>query len=660
MSAIVEELWSFRGKGVRPDRIYSVSEWADTYRILPASTSAEHGRWRTSRVPFMRDVMDALNPSSPWRMVVLMKGSQIAGSECGFNWVGHIIDISPAPTMILMPTLATMKRNSRTRLDPMIAATPSLAEKVAESKSRDGSNTMLLKEFPGGLLAMAGANSTSDLRSIPICNLMLDEVDDYPRDVGGQGDVVELAIARTRNFRRRKIFMCSSPTIAGVSRIEAAYDQTQRMRLWVPCLHCGEYQILKWTNIHWEKGSPQNAWYACEHCGVCIQNHEKTEMLARYEWRPEFPDYKGDAIGFHLPSFYSPVGWLAWGEIARMWVEAGKDETKLTVIKNTVFGETWKPIGEVPDWERLFNRREHYVRNTVPGGGLVLTAGADVQKDYIQVEVVAWGRGKESWSVDYQVFAGDTADVDGPAWRGLGEFLDRAFLHESGTPLSVKCLAVDSGHNTQVVYNWCRRYPINRVIPVKGMSSLPVMVGQPKAVDVYQSGRRSRKAIKLWGVGVDVAKTELYGWLRMVASDSLSGVAGLASSSVATPSPGYCHFPGDYEEEFFRQLTGEQLQQHAVRGGRLSYEWVKIRDRNEALDCRCYARAAASMLQIDKFESHHWEKIERAIWGDRAPKVASDSLVMSGDTVIGAAARPAYARPAENRVRRVMSAGVKL
>jgi len=642
-SDVAAELWSYMSAGIRPDRIYSVSEWADAHRILPASTSSEHGPWRTSRVPYLKDIMDALSPSSPWRTVVLMKGSQVGGSECGFNWIGFTIDVSPAATMIVMPTKELMETTSKMRIDPMIDACPSLRRKVSEAKSRDSNNTMRMKAFPGGLLAMVGANATSGLRSLPISKLMMDEVDDYPVNVRGQGDVVTLAKARTRTFKDAKIFICSSPTLAGTSRIEPAYDNTQKMRLYVPCPHCGGYQVLKWSQIKWDKGAPEKAWYVCEFCSACIQNHEKTEMLARYEWRPDVPDYHGDSIGFHLPSFYSPVGMYSWGQIAVDWVEAGHDENKLKAIKNTVFGETWKPIGEVPEWELLFKRREEYARNEVPGGGLFLTAGADVQQDRIHAEVVAWGRGKESWSVDELVFPGDTSDENGPAWKALDQLLDSSFQHESGMSLTIRCLAIDSSYNTQGVYNWCRKHSMDRVIPVKGMSSLPVLIGQPKAVDVYQGGRRRRKGIQLWGVGVDIAKTELYGWLRM--SKPEGGAA----------APGYCHFPATYEEEWFRQLTGEQLQQRVVRGGRMTYEWVKIRDRNEALDTRVYARAAASMKGIDKFEPKHWAILETAIWGDRAPKIV-DEVQPENATPTSKPARSG--RP--YRGRRQISSGVKL
>ena len=630
--------------GIKPDPLYTVSEWADKFRKLPPSTSAEHGPWRTARVPYMKAIMDALSPSSPWETVVFMKGSQIAGSEAGYNWLGYIMDVAPGPTLIVMPTLDNMKKISKTRIDPMIAATDTLREKVSEAKSRDSSNKTLLKDFPGGLLAMAGANSPSDLRSMPIRNVFLDEVDAFPRSAGVEGDPVDLAIVRTRNFRNRKIFLNSSPTIAGLSRIEEAYEKTQKYRYHVPCPHCEGLQVLVFQNLRWDKGSPENAYFVCIHCGGIIHNHQKTQMLANGQWIPEITDYKGTSIGFHLSAFYSPVGWLSWGAIAEAWVKAGKDETKLTVIKNTIFGETWKPIGEVPDWERLYNRREKYPRNKVPAGGLVVTAGADVQKDYIQVEAVAWGRGKESWSLDYRVFNGDTADIDSPAWAQLAEFLDSSFPHESGTSLNIKCLAVDTGFNTQTVYSWIRRYPVNRVIPVKGSSTQQdVFLAQPKAVDVYQAGKRSKGAIKLYSVAVNIGKSELYGWLRLPTPQKGEAY-----------SPGFCHFPDDYEEEFFRQIVSEQLQEHQIRGGRKSYEWIKIRPRNEALDCRVYARAASAMLQVDKFENRHWDKIELAVWGDKAPNVPTQPV---GATTLPNVQRPAYQQP---KGRRVMSQGVRL
>jgi len=308
------------------------------------------------------------------------------------------------------PTVEMAKRNSKQRIDPLIEESSVLRELVSDPRSRDSGNTMLAKEFPGGILVMTGANSAVGLRSMAARYLFLDEVDAYPGDVDGEGDPVNLALARTRTFARRKIFMISTPKITGRSRIEASFEDSDQRHYWAPCPQCKEYQVLKFSQVRWPKGTPELAVYICAHCQGEIENHEKHWMLAEGEWRAAAPS-AGKAAGFHLSSLYSPVGWFSWAEAAAMFEEAQKKPELLQVFINTVLGETWALQGDAPEWQRLYDRREDYRIGTVPKGVLFLTAGVDVQKDRIEVEVVGWGRGKESWSVDYQVLEGQTAEA---------------------------------------------------------------------------------------------------------------------------------------------------------------------------------------------------------------------------------------------------------
>jgi phage terminase large subunit GpA-like protein len=407
--------------GARPDPLLTVSEWADQYRTLSQRASAEPGPWRTERTPYLGAIMDCLSPSSPVETVVLQKGAQVGGTECGNNWIGYVIHQAPGPMLAVQPTVDLAKRNSKQRIDPLIEESHVLRELVSDPRSRDSGNTMLAKEFPGGILVMTGANSAVGLRSMAARYLFLDEVDAYPGDVDGEGDPVNLALARTRTFARRKVFMISTPKITGRSRIEPSFDDSDQRYYWVPCPHCNEFQILKFAQVRWPKGEPEKAVYVCEHCGAEIENHEKHWMLPRGEWRAAEPGL-GKAAGFHLSSLYSPVGWFSWADAAAMFAEAQKNPALLQVFVNTVLGETWALQGEAPEWQRLYDRREDYLIGTVPNGGLFLTAGVDIQKDRIELEVVAWGRGKESWSVDYQVLEGQT--TEGAVWQKLTAVLN--------------------------------------------------------------------------------------------------------------------------------------------------------------------------------------------------------------------------------------------
>jgi phage terminase large subunit GpA-like protein len=632
------EKWIFDigKKALQPDPILTVSEWAENYRYLSQVASAEPGKWRNARTPYLQEIMDCLSTSSLYERVVFMKGSQIGGTEAGNNWLGYIIDKAPGPILLVMPTVDMAKDNSKTRIDQLIEESLALKNKVEIPRSREGGNTMLMKEFRGGFLGMTGANSPASLRSKPIRYLFMDEVDAYPGNVGGEGDPIELAIGRTRTFSKRKIFIVSTPKIANHSRIEKLYNESDRRKYYVPCPRCGGFQVLKWQRLKWDAGNPQGAWYECEHCDEKIYNHEKEQMLRHGEWRSEAKNYKGKTAGFHLSSLYSPVGWFSWGEMATMFVEAKNNIELLKVFVNTCLGETWEERGESPEWEKLFFRRENYEIGKIAKGGLFLTAGADIQKDRIEVQIIAWGRNKENWSVDYRIFAGDTALPNSDCWQRLDDLMNESFENENGVWTNIRCLAIDTGYNTQTVYNWCRKYPINRVMPIKGQESLAVMVGQSKAVDVIIDGRKKARALKLWHIGVSIIKTELYGWLRLEKPDAGENY----------PS-GYCHFP-EYEEEYFKQLTAEHLLIKEVKG-RKTFNWEKLRERNEVLDTFVYARAAAAFLQMDRFREEHWKQLEKVMKKDMYAQFKKDTAVKKEN------------KEAEGRIkRRIINEGIKI
>ena len=587
--------------GARPDPLLTISQWADRYRWLSQRASAEHGRWRTERTPYLREIMDCLSPMSLIERTVFMKGAQIGGTECGNNWMGYIIHQAPGPMMAVQPTVEMAKRNSKQRIDPLIEESEVLRKLVRDPRSRDSGNTVLSKDFPGGVLVMTGANSAVGLRSMAARYLFLDEVDAYPGDVEGEGDPITLAMARTRTFARRKVFLVSTPKITGMSRIEAAYEESDQRKYWVPCPTCRDFQILKFAQLRWPKGDPQSAVYVCEHCGQEIRNHQKHSMLARGEWRA---GAKGDGrtAGFHISSLYSPVGWFSWGDAAKQFEQAQKNPALLQVFVNTVLGETWTLLGEAPEWQKLYDRREDYKVGLVPRGGLFLTAGADVQKDRIEVEIAAWGRGKESWSVDYRVFEGDTSRA--AVWEKLTGLLNESFTTESGLELPIMQLAVDSGFATIEVYQWARRQG-GRVLVIKGDSRTPSLIGSASPVEVGPMGAKLKRGIRVWPVNSGMAKDELYRWLRIERPTDEDVAKGIPFPS------GYCHFPR-YSEEYFKQITAEQLVTKIVKGYR-RHEWQKMRERNEALDCRVYARAAAGRVGIDRFQEKHWGDLERRV-----------------------------------------------
>ena len=622
----IEQAWR---DGLTPDPLLSVSEWSDLHRMLSSKASAEPGRWRTSRTPYLKEIMDCLSPSSPVERVVFMKAAQLGATEMGSNWIGYVIHHAPGPMMAVWPTVDMAKRNSKQRIDPLIEESAALRELISPARSRDSGNTILAKEFRGGVLVMTGANSAVGLRSMPVRYLFLDEVDGYPLDVEGEGDAISLAEARTRTFTRRKIFIVSTPTISGVSAIEREFEASDQRRYFVPCPHCDHRQWLRFEQLRWEKGKPETAAYVCESCEQPIAEHHKTRMLELGQWRSmtlqeSATSSKGrkKTAGFHLSSLYSPVGWRSWRDVAAAWESAVSKESgsaaAIKTFKNTELGETWLEEGEAPDWQRLLERREDYKIGTVPMGGLLLVAGADVQKDRIEVSIWAFGRGKESWLVEHRVLMGDTARSE--VWKHLSEILAERWTHESGALMPLARLALDTGFATQEAYAFARSCHDPRLMPVKGMRAGAMggaaLIGTPTAVDVTQGGKKLRRGIKLYSVAVGMAKMEFYNNLRKAADVGPDG------STPIYPA-GFVHLP-KVDAEFVQQLCAESLITRHDRGGFAHREWQKMRERNEALDIFVYARAAACNAGLDRFEERHWRELEKQL-GLTPPDLSSDA-----------------------------------
>jgi len=661
---------------IAPERDLTVSAWADAYRKLTTTSSAEPGPWRTSRTPYLGEVMDCLTPSHPMTDGVFIKGTQLGGSEALYNWIGFVIDRAPGPAMLVMPTSDTAKKISKQRIAPMITESPALRLKVSEARSRDSGNTTLMKEFPGGMLALVGANSAPGLRSLPVRYLLMDEIDAYPADVGGEGDPEEVAEKRTDTFgARAKRMRVSTPKIKGTSRIDRRYREGTQGQYHLPCPHCAHEQVLRWSQMRWTVvqrheltcsscgavsdveagevtcGSCGHAnatgavralptddvsavHYECEACGFEIAEHHKGELLGRGRWIHAAPG-RGEVIAdddphpwaiwariggavkrvvpsftkplsWHLSALYSPLGWFSWAKAVRQYLRAQAggydDETEeplLQVFHNTVLGEAFEVQGEQPQSDILSQRAEPYRLQTVPREALMLTAGVDVQGDRLEYLVQGWGRNEHQWTIDYGRIHGEPLDLgtDGP-WAQLELLLERAYPHAGGSTLRVTAMAVDSGFLTSTVYLWARKWQHRHVLATKGQSEpgKPIL-GRPRLQDISHRGQVIKGGVKVWPMGSDIAKEQLYRALEQ----QPGGFAQV-------------HFPADLPDEFYEQLTAEKLlRKRTSRGERR--EWVLASGkRNEVLDLFVMARAAAEYAGIRRV---NWDGLERLVNPDQ-------------------------------------------
>tara|TARA_R110000824_G_scaffold317820_2_gene504990 strand:- start:1217 stop:2980 length:1764 start_codon:yes stop_codon:yes gene_type:complete len=542
-----------------------VSEWANENRYLTSSSSAEPGLWRTSRANYQKDIMDCIIDRNI-ETVVFMKSAQVGATELLLNILGYYISQDPCPIMILQPTIEMGRSFSKDRLAPMLSSSPALEDKVKEPRSRDSENTVLHKKFPGGHMTITGANSASGLASRPIRILLIDECDRYPASAGSEGDPIALATKRTTTFWNRKIIMASTPTIDGLSRIQTAFESSDKRKYFVPCVHCKEYITLEWANIHWDEEKPETAHYVCQECGSIMEEKHKIQMLRDGEWRAE--KETGSIAGFHISELYSP--WSTWESMAVGFNEARKHPEMLKTWVNTSLGETWKDQGEEIESDGLMARRENWDADCIPDGVLVITAGADVQADRLEISIVGWGLDSQSYVIEHLIFWGETSQH--AVWHELDEYLSKRYERETLPSLPIACVAIDSGYQTQSVYNFVKVRQGKRIFAIKGQSQ----AGKPICGKSTQSGRQR---IQLFPAGVDTCKETLFSWLQ-----------------VEEPAPGYIHFSNTCDEEYFKQLTAEKRAIKYIRG-RKQVVWVAKRERNETLDCFNYSLVALHILQ---------------------------------------------------------------
>lgn len=569
----------------------SGSQWASENYYLSAESAAEPGRFRP--FPYQVEILDAITDDEV-EEITFMKSARVGATKMMNAGIGYYLHQDPCPILVVQPTVEDAEGYSKEEVAPMLRDSPVLAELVGDAEAKD---TILHKLTPGGSVSMVGANSGRGFRRVSRKFIVGDERDAYPRSAGSEGDPWKLAKRRAEFYHDRKFFSASTPLDERTSAIAADFKLGTQEYFEVPCPHCGHFDRLVFKQreegghwMRWPKDRPHEAHFVCSDCGTAIEHSQKREIVGRGRFVAQNPDAN---IGrtrkhrsFHIWAAYSYSPNASWGQIAREFVEAEAEGVHaLKTFVNTVLGETWKEKGEAPDWRRLYNRREHYKVGTVPDGVEYITCGVDVQRDRFVFEIVGWGEGMESWSIDAASLWGDTSDEK--TFEKLDDLLETTWDSPQG-PRKIDMLAIDSGAFTQMVYNWARRHSMRRVIAVKGVHTARTLISTPSPVDVMVGGRKLKAGFKVWPVAPHIAKTELYGWLKL---ETREGEA---------PPPGYCHFP-EHGETYFQEVTAEQLMPVTNNRGFTELQWQQLPNReNHFLDCRVYNRCAASLLGADR------------------------------------------------------------
>ncbi len=590
-----KELWEYVSlRGLKPLPKTSVSTWADSYRML-SNTSAEPGKWRTSRAPYQKDIMDAFTEPGIHRVVV-KSCAQVGKSDIMMNVIGRFAHLDPCAIMMLQPTIDMAQDFSKTRIAPMIRDTKVLNSLFCDVASRDANNTILSKIFPGGRLIMCGANSPAGLASRPIRVLLCDEVDRFPDSAGTEGDPVDLAAKRMTTFWNRVMGLFSTPTNEGSSRIDEEYMAGTQEEWQHRCPNCGEYHKLLVNDMHTDADQAEghrgkktfvvhSVTWRCPDCGFSFSERDMKAAPQKYVAH-NLDARKNGCRSFSLNAFSSP--WISWTEIMREWLEAQGDPEREKVVKNTRFGESYKQAGAFADEVPFLRRREKYGAE-LPAGVKVLTAAVDTQDNRLEYEVCGWGRDEESWGIFKGIILGKPDQAR--TWQELDEVLDRVYHYADGTGLKILRTFIDSGgHYSSAVLSYCMENFTKQRFAIKGM-------GGPGIPLIHKiSPTKGYGNIPLVILGVNDGKQQIMNAL-----------------AVEAPGPRYAHFPKDeeaplnhrgYDDLYFKGIISEH-KKRIKHNGIIKEIWDPTQGvRNEPLDLRNYNLACLQSLEID------WDKLE--------------------------------------------------
>ena len=589
----ISELEKSAYAAFKPPKKLTLSEWADEYAYLSAESSAEGGRWHT--LPYQKAMMDAITDPKI-EQVTVMKSARVGYSKILNHIIAYHIHQDPCGIMVVQPTIEDAAGYSKEEIAPMIRDTKVLTNLVSDAKTRDSNNTILQKQFPGGVLSLVGANSARGFRRVSRRIVLFDETDGYPASAGTEGDQIKLGIARTQYFWNRKIVAGSTPTIKDFSRIERLFDQSDQRRYYVPCCHCGHMQYLRWANMRWQDNDPLTASYACEECGALIPHSKKRWMVERGEWRATQPG-NGRHAGFHIWAAYSYSPNAEWSNLVEEFLLSKNDPEQLKTWINTTLGECWEDeYASKVGADGLMERAavEKYEKGVPPKEVLMLSLGCDVQDDRLSMSVWGLGRNEEMYLVDRKVIYGSPARAD--LWKQMDEVLMDKYKNEDGVELKIDSAAIDTGgHFTQEVYQYVRERSHLGLIGIKGMGQKgKPPIGKPTKVDINFSGKSLRKGVQLFPVGVDTIKTTLHNRLK----DAELG-------------DGYIHFYPTITTDYFQELTAER-QVLRYKHGYQERIWVKKSNaRNEALDEMVYAYAAFCRFKQRYDRRTIWDQLEK-------------------------------------------------
>ncbi|WP_238367631.1 phage terminase large subunit family protein [Mesobacterium pallidum] len=545
---------------IPPPRL-RLSDWIEDHVQLPEGVSAQPGP--VQLWPFQREIADAIGDPDLER-VTLVKPVRVGFTTLLTSALASFVANEPAPILCLLPAEADCRDYMVSDVEPIFAASRTVADALGDDREEGERNTLLSRRFPGGSLKVVAAKAPRNLRRHNVRILFIDEADGM--EATAEGSPILLAERRTLSFPDRKIVLGSTPVHEETSHVLRAYAQSDARIFEVPCPSCGAFAEIQWDQIVWDDDAPETARWKCPHCRDEIPEARKPAMVAAGQWRATRPQIKGHA-GFRLNALVSLHVNASWARLAAEFIGAKDDPTTLQTFVNTILGQGWRGEGDELDDEALSERGEAFGLELVPAEVLALTVGCDVQHDRLELTFLGWSEDGTAHVLGHRVIWGQWDDEG--TWTDLDTLLKQTFRHELGGRIGIDAAAVDAGDGTTMhrVTAFCQPRTRRKVLAIKGAPGNRPMI--------ERAGSKTKTGARLWIVGVDTLKTLIFARLSRGASIRLSAEL-----------PRVWHEQVASERAVMRYRRGQPVR---------SFERIPGR-RAEALDCVVYAFAARQIL----------------------------------------------------------------
>lgn len=587
-----------------PPEQLTVSEWAEKYRILDAKSSAMPGPWSNDITPYLKGVMDEFN-NYETEKIVFVKPTQVGGTEALQNMIGYIVMQDPAPTMIVYPTDTLAKSISENRLQPMLKATPEIAKKF------DDTSPLLELQFDGMYLTLAGSNSPSGLASKPIRFLMMDEVDKYPGASNKEADPIKLATERTKTFHNKKIYITSTPTLKTGHIWKEKEDADIEKHFFVPCPHCGEYIELLFPNIRFPDDEGMSyadraefATYVCQKCGCVITDNDKHNMLKLGEWRTVRHSTKYVRnVAFWINTLYSPF--VRWSDIAKEFLQTKDNPEDFQNFVNSWLAEPWEDTKLKTNADLVMERQTDLPAYVVPSWTKLLTAGVDVQETCLYWTIRAWG--------DY-LTSQNIAHGQALFFQEIDQIMNLQYQTEDGDPVVVNLCLVDSGDQTDMVYDFCVTHA-DYALPVKGSNHAQL--------SPYKLSKISKVDSKAYGMTLVIADGNAY-------KDMIAGRMKRPNGRGSWMVYAGC------DMEYAQQVTAEH-KINVKKNGVVRQVWVPKRSHvdNHYLDAEVYALAAADIREVRTLHLRNEDPEELLTQKNEEPETPEEQWIRINENWLG-------------------------